>query len=144
MHLLGNMWFLWIFADNVEDRLGHFGFLVFYLLCGAAATLAHFFMNIKSMVPAVGASGAIAGVLGAYFVLYPSAKILTLVPMFFYRVVEIPAVIFLGLWFVYQFFLGVANVNAVGGGIAFWAHIGGFVAGIVLVGIFYLGLRIKS
>lgn len=141
-HLFGNMLFLWIFADNVEDRMGWFSFFVFYILCGFAATAAHYFMNIGSKIPAVGASGAIAGVLGAYFVLYPRARVATLVPIFFFywRVIEIPAFIFLGIWFIYQFLQGlVVASTAAAVGIAFWAHIGGFLAGLILVWFFKRG-----
>jgi len=135
LHLAGNCLFLWIFADNVEDRLGHFKFLVFYLLCGVAATVAHGLFNLSSKIPAIGASGAIAGVLGAYFILFPRARVLTLIPLFiFWQIVEIPAFIFLGIWFIFQFLFGVLSIGMEGCcGIAFWAHIGGFVAGIVLL-----------
>ena len=140
LHVIGNMWYLWIFGDNVEDRLGHFAFLVFYLLCGLGAGIVHTVLNISSTVPSVGASGAIAGVLGAYVVSYPFARVLTLVPLFvFIQVIEIPALIVLGFWFVVQFFNGTASLAAsVGesGGVAWWAHIGGFVIGILLIGLF--------
>src|SRR5216110_4054847 len=101
LHFLGNMWYLWIFGDNVEDRLGHFRYLLFYLLCGVVAAVAHIWMNPASMLPTLGASGAIAGVMGAYFVLYPRSQILSLIPFFilYMRVVEVPAIVFLGLWF---------------------------------------------
>jgi len=138
-HLIGNMWFLWIFADNVEDRMGHLNFLIFYLMCGLIASFTHFIINRHSAVPAVGASGAIAGVLGAYMMLFPSARVLTLVPFFiFLEIIEIPAFVFLGIWFVYQFLLGVSSLGTYGAGIAFWAHIGGFLAG-----IFFLKLFVK-
>jgi len=134
VHLLGNMLYLWVFADNVEDRLGHFRFLIFYLLCGFGASLAHIFANPASSVPSIGASGAIAGVLGAYFVLYPNSRVITLVPVFFFlQMIELPAFIFLGIWFLMQFFNGVLTLGlatAQAGGIAWWAHIGGFVSGI--------------
>ena len=139
-HLLGNMLYLWIFGDNVEDRLGHFGYAVFYLFCGWLATLAHAFTNAGSQVPSIGASGAISGVLGAYLVMFPRARVLTLVPLgFFIRIAELPALVVLGLWFVIQLFsgtlsLGVADTQATG--VAWWAHIGGFVVGMVLGGIF--------
>ncbi len=136
-HLIGNMWFLWIFADNVEDRMGHLNFLIFYLMCGFIASFTHFIINRHSVVPAVGASGAIAGVLGAYMMLFPSARVLTLVPFFFFlEIIEIPAFIFLGIWFIYQFLLGVSSLGGYGAGIAFWAHIGGFLAGIFLLKLF--------
>ncbi|MCB1054347.1 MAG: rhomboid family intramembrane serine protease [Acidobacteria bacterium] len=133
-HLLGNMWMLWIFGDNVEDRLGSGRFIVFYLTCGGAAGLLHFLTNWSSTVPAVGASGAIAGVLGAYFLLHPGARVLTLIPVFFYPLfVEIPAAVFLGLWFLMQLFSGAVALLGPGGGIAWWAHIGGFLAGMLWV-----------
>ena len=136
MHVIGNMWFLWIFGDNVEDYLGHFKYLAFYLVCGVAAALAQIVVNPFSTVPNVGASGAIAGVLGAYFILYPKARVLTWLFYFFFYV---PAWVMLGYWFVYQFLSGAAtSITQAGqnrGGIAFWAHVGGFVAGIILVKI---------
>jgi len=138
LHIIGNMWFLWIFGDNIEDYLGHFPYLLFYLVSGYAASLTHILLNFGSNVPSVGASGAIAGVMGAYFVLYPRARVLTLVPLiFFFTFWWLPAWIFLGLWFVLQFLSGTATSIAVtgssSGGIAFWAHVGGFVTGIVLI-----------
>jgi rhomboid family protein len=141
LHVIGNMWYLWIFGDNVEDRLGHFAFLVFYLLCGIGAGVVHTLLNVSSTVPSVGASGAIAGVLGAYLVSYPYARVLTLVPIFvFVQVIEIPAMIVLGLWFIMQFFYGTASLATTSvsqsGGVAWWAHVGGFVIGILLVGLF--------
>jgi membrane associated rhomboid family serine protease len=141
LHLIGNMWVLWIFGDNIEDYLGHFLYIVFYLLSGLAAAVAHTLLNATSVVPSVGASGAIAGVMGAYFVLYPRAKVLTLVPLIvFFTFWWLPAWIVLGYWFVIQFFSGAATAVAVSsqtaGGIAFWAHVGGFVAGIVLIKLF--------
>ena len=139
-HFLGNMLFLWIFGDNVEDRLGHFRFLIFYLLAGYAATFIHLWSDPASAVPAIGASGAISGVLGAYLFLHPMARIRTLVFLgFFIQLVDIPAIVYLPIWFVIQLFSGVASLGsgAQGGGVAFWAHIGGFVAGPVL--LFLLG-----
>lgn len=137
MHFIGNMWVLWIFGDNVEDRIGHFRFLVFYLLCGIAAGLTHLAFNIHSRVPCVGASGAIAGVLGAYFLLFPRARIRVLIPIFivFPLVISLPAVIFIGLWFVMQLMNGMAAIGpqTMATGTAWWAHIGGFVAGLFLV-----------
>ena len=138
LHLLGNMLYLWIFGDNVEDALGHFRYLIFYLLCGALATFSHAFISPSSSIPAIGASGAIAGVLGAYLILYPHARVLTLIPLgFFMFLREIPAVFILGFWFVIQFFTGVLSIGVrtedQGGGVAYFAHIGGFLAGIVLV-----------
>ena len=133
LHFLGNMLYLWIFGDNVEDRLGHGRFVVFYLLCGAAAVAAHVFMNPNSTIPTIGASGAIAGVLGAYFVLYPNSRVLALVPLIIiWEIIEVPAILFLGLWFLMQFFYGVGSMAKAGvesGGVAFWAHIPGFVVG---------------
>ena len=137
MHVFGNMLYLWIFGDNIEDRLGHFRYLVFYFFCGTVAALAHVYMNPGSMIPTMGASGAIAGVMGAYFVLYPQSRILTLVPIvFFLRVMEVPAVVFLGIWFVIQFFSSVASVGVEASGIAFWAHVAGFLAGVAWILIF--------
>ena len=137
LHFFGNMLYLWVFGDNVEDRVGHFGFLIFYLTCGLAAAILHIVASSSSTVPTVGASGAIAGVLGAYLVLFPGARVLTLVPIFFFfQLVELPALIFLGFWFVMQFFSGAMSLAAGNqqlGGTAWWAHIGGFVAGIGLV-----------
>jgi membrane associated rhomboid family serine protease len=132
LHFLGNMLYLWIFGDNVEDRLGHVRYLVFYLFCGAIAALGQSITNPYSTVPMVGASGAIAGVMGAYFVLYPHSRVLTAVFIFFYLdLVEVPAIFFLGIWFFMQLFSGVGSIgaDAASGGVAFWAHVGGFVAG---------------
>jgi len=131
MHLIGNMWYLWIFGDNVEDRFGHAGYLAFYLGAGVVAGLVQFATNPVSSLPTVGASGAIAGVLGAYAVAFPRARVMTLVPLFvFIQIVPLPALLVLGLWFVLQFFSGaLALASAMSGGIAFWAHIGGFAFG---------------
>jgi membrane associated rhomboid family serine protease len=135
-HLLGNMWVLYIFGDNVEDRLGSVRYALFYLSCGFASGLTHLFLNWHSQLPTVGASGAIAGVMGAYFLLYPHSKILTFIPIFFIPYfVEIPAFFFLGLWLILQF-LSAAGTPDQGGGIAWWAHIGGFVFGMILLKIF--------
>ena len=138
MHVIGNMWVLWIFGDNIEDYLGHFKYLLFYLLSGLGAALAQLVLNPHSRVPTVGASGAIAGVLGAYFLLYPRAKVLIWFPIFF--LFYLPAWVTLGYWFAMQFLSGaatsIANYSETGGGVAFWAHVGGFVAGIVLIKIF--------
>lgn len=135
-HLIGNMMYLWIFGDNVEDRLGHLRYLAFYLLTGVAATLAQGFLYPDSAVPTVGASGAISGVLGAFFVLFPYARVLTLVPLvfFFFPVVEVPAVLYLGFWFLMQFVSGTLALTLArdAGGVAWWAHIGGFVVGMAL------------
>jgi len=139
LHIIFNMWFLWIFGDNIEDHLGHFLYLVFYLVSGFAASIAHIVLNINSNVPSVGASGAIAGVMGAYMILYPKARVLTLVPLIvFFTFWWLPAWIFLGYWFLLQFLSGTATSIAETssqGGVAFWAHVGGFVAGIVLIKI---------
>jgi membrane associated rhomboid family serine protease len=141
LHVIGNMWSLWIFGDNVEDRMGHGRFIVFYLLCGLLAAMGQVMVDPSSRIPTVGASGAIAGVMGAYLVLYPHSRILTLVPLFvFLEVIEIPAVYFLGFWFVIQFFSGVGSLarssGAPVGGVAFWAHVAGFVAGVIGVFLF--------
>jgi membrane associated rhomboid family serine protease len=137
MHVIGNMWFLYIFGDNVEDYLGHFKYLVFYLLTGVLAMGTHVVVNLNSTAPAVGASGAIFGVLGAYFVLYPRARVLT---WFFVFVVWVPAWIILGYFFVLNFLSGTETVLAVQrqnmGGVAFWAHVGGFISGALLVKVF--------
>src|ERR671914_2242696 len=136
LHFGGNMLYLWIFGDNVEDRMGHGRFLTFYLLCGVAAALAQTAMVPDSIVPMVGASGAIAGVMGAYFVLYPRSRIVTLLPIFFFiQIIEVPAIFFLGIWFLMQFASGVGSIatstgGEPAGGIAFWAHVAGFVAGL--------------
>lgn len=134
-HIAGNMIYLWIFGDNIEDRLGHFRYLVFYLVGGVAASLTHLVTNWGSNLPTVGASGAIAAVLGAYLVLYPGSRIATFIPLgFFSRLTVVPAVVVLGLWFVLQLFDGVLALGGADvGGVAVWAHIGGFVAGMVMV-----------
>lgn len=142
LHLIANMWTLFIFGDNVEDRLGHFRYLFFYLACGVAGTMLHAALAPTSWVPLVGASGAIAGVMGAYFLLFRRAMVLVFIPFFFVApIVEVPAYVFLGVWFLLQFFSGAFSIlgprAAQTGGIAFWAHVGGFVAGVVL--IFLLG-----
>jgi membrane associated rhomboid family serine protease len=134
LHLIFNMWALFIFGDNVEDRLGHFGYLIFYLGCGLIASVTHFIFNLNSQVPSVGASGAIAGVMGAYFLLYPSARVLT---WFGFFILWLPAWLVLGYWFIVQFLSGAATAitysKETGGGIAFWAHVGGFVAGVLFI-----------
>lgn len=134
-HIGGNMLYLWIFGDNVEDRIGHVQYLIFYLVGGVAASLTHLITNWGSELPTVGASGAIAAVLGAYLVLFPGSGIATWVPIgHFYRLTIVPAAIVLGFWFVYQLFEGVMSIGGADvGGVAFWAHVGGFVAGIVMV-----------
>jgi membrane associated rhomboid family serine protease len=138
MHLIGNMLYLWIFGNNIEDSMGHVRFVIFYVLCGAAAALAQSALDPSSIVPMIGASGAIAGVLGAYLVLFPRAHVVVVVPLgFFIQPMRLPAILVLGFWFVLQFIQGGLAVGAKeGGGVAYWAHIGGFVAGIVLIFLF--------
>lgn len=136
-HLAGNMLFLWIFGDNVEDRMGHGRFLTFYLLCGVVAAMSQVVLDPDSVVPMVGASGAIAGVMGAYLVLYPRSRVLMLFPFPIF-LFELPAIVFLGMWFFVQFLNGINQLpvfeqDAISGGVAFWAHVMGFVAGLVLV-----------
>jgi len=134
MHLIGNMWFLWIFGDNVEDMLGSGRFLAFYLLAGLGAGLAHYLLQPSSAVPTVGASGAIAGVLAGYLVLFPRARITTLVPLgFFVQLLELPAMVLIGLWFAIQIGSGLLSFGGSGGGVAWWAHVGGFLVGVALV-----------
>ncbi|MFB3886617.1 MAG: rhomboid family intramembrane serine protease [Thermodesulfobacteriota bacterium] len=138
LHILGNMWFLYIFGDNIEDRLGHLRYLLFYIFCGVAAGLIHLLTNWDSKIPTIGASGAISGVMGAYLFLYPRARILTLIPIFFFfQFFELPAFIFLGYWFFLQLFSASLTPSNVGG-VAFWAHIGGFVCGLLFIKIFDL------
>ena len=138
LHVAGNMLFLWIFGDNVEDYLGHFNYLVFYLVSGLAADFTHILLNANSRIPSVGASGAIAGVMGAYFILYPRARVLTWFPPIF--LFHVPAWLILGYWFVGQFLMGastaIAETHQTTGGIAVWAHVGGFVAGVVMIKAF--------
>ncbi len=133
-HIIGNMLYLWIFGDNVEDRLGHVGYLFFYLAGGVLASLAHLLASPGSEIPTVGASGAIAAVLGAYLVMFPQSRIETFIPLgYFMRVTVVPATVVLGFWFVLQLFNGVLSLGGPDvGGVAFWAHIGGFVAGVVM------------
>ncbi|MFH2059700.1 MAG: rhomboid family intramembrane serine protease [Pseudomonadota bacterium] len=132
MHFIGNMWTLYIFGDNVEEHFGSLRFLFFYLVCGVLSGLFHFFSNPVSMVPTIGASGAIAGVMGAYFLLFPKSRILTVIPIIIIPwFIEIPAFVFLGIWFLFQFLN--ATGSGAGSGIAWWAHIGGFIAGLALV-----------
>jgi membrane associated rhomboid family serine protease len=136
LHLLGNMWSLHIFGDNVEDRLGPVRYLIFYLLCGWVSGLSHLVTNLHSDIPTIGASGAIAGVMGAYLVLFPSSRILTLIPIIFIPYfIEVPAFLFLGLWFILQF-ISAAGSGGQATGVAWWAHIGGFVFGIILLKLF--------
>jgi membrane associated rhomboid family serine protease len=139
------MWYLWIFGDNVEDRMGHFRFLVFYLLCGLLAGGAHLLFNLESSIPSIGASGAVAGVLGAYLLSYPFARVATIIPLFLlWPIVELPAVLVLGVWFLVQLSSGFAALSVAAqaaGGIAWWAHIGGFLSGMLLIGIFARPVR---
>ncbi|MDP2660306.1 MAG: rhomboid family intramembrane serine protease [Dehalococcoidia bacterium] len=136
-HILGNMLFLWVFGDNVEDSMGSLRYLLFYVAAGVAAAAAQIFMGADSRVPSLGASGAISGILGAYLVLYPGAKVLTWVPVLIFLVIRIPAVVFIVLWFLIQFLQGLASAGEASlGGVAWWAHVGGFVAGLILVNIF--------
>jgi len=141
MHVIGNMWYLWIFGDNVEDRVGHGRFIVFYLLCGTAAAIGQIVMDPTSTLPTIGASGAIAGVMGAYFVLYPQSRVLTLIPLIiFWEVIELPAYILLGFWFVMQLFsagtIAVTASSHGSGGVAFAAHVAGFLVGMAGVFVF--------
>lgn len=139
LHLAGNMLYLWIFGDNVEDRLGHVLYLVFYLAGGTVGSLLHILTNPGSLIPTMGASGAIAAVLGAYLVLYPQSRILTFIPIgFLMRLRLIPASIVLGLWFVLQLFNGVLTLSGPDvGGTAFWAHVGGFLTGVLVARLFF-------
>lgn len=145
LHIAGNMLFLWIFGNNVEDRLGHIKYLIFYLSCGVLAALSQWFFSQNSAIPSLGASGAIAGVMGAYILRYPQAQVLTLIPLgFFITTFQLPAIFFLGFWFVQQAFYGVAslqapsNIGMESGGVAYWAHAGGFVFGAILGPLFGL------
>jgi membrane associated rhomboid family serine protease len=137
-HIIGNMWFLWIFGDNVEDAMGVVRYVIFYLLCGLAAAAAQVATDPASAVPMVGASGAIGGVMGGYARLYPRARIETLVPLgFYFTTIAVPAYFMLGYWFLIQVLGGVPALAGAGGGVAFWAHVGGFLAGVILVGPFH-------
>ena len=139
-HVIGNMWYLWIFGDNVEDRVGHGRFIFFYLLCGIAAALGQVAVNPSSMLPTIGASGAIAGVMGAYFVLYPHSRVLTLVPWIFIQIIELPAIVLLGFWFLMQLFsagaIAVTAASHGSGGVAFMAHVAGFATGALAIFVF--------
>ena len=137
LHLIGNMLYLWIFGNNIEDAMSHGRFTVFYLLTGIAASMAHFLTNMASPIPTIGASGAISGILGAYILLYPRARVLVLIPLgYFARIMYIPAGFVLGFYFVIQLFQGTLSLGQAGGGVAWFAHIGGFIAGLFLVGLF--------
>ena len=143
MHIAGNMLFLWVFGDNIEDRMGHVQFLIFYLACGVAATWTQVAFNMGGEVPNIGASGAIAGVLGAYLLLYPQSRINTLVMFVFITVVRLPALYLLGFWFLLQLFSGAGSLGPgayASGGVAYWAHVGGFVAGLLAIAL-YMRLR---
>ena len=142
LHIIGNMWFLWLFGPNVEDRLGHVPYLGFYLVCGLGAGIAQMLFSLGSTIPGLGASGAIAGVLGAYVVFFPSSRILTLVTLFFWWFfARLPAILFIGLWFAVQFLSGIGSLgSAQAGGVAWWAHVGGFLLGMLLVS----GMRRKQ
>jgi len=139
-HVIGNMWYLWIFGDNVEDRMGHGRFVIFYLLCGFVAAIGQIVLDPESTIPMIGASGAIAGVMGAYFVLYPHSRVLTLIPIIiFIDIIELPAIVLLGFWFVMQLFSAGAiavTSSTGGGGVAFMAHVAGFVMGVIGVFVF--------
>ncbi len=144
VHLLANVWTLWIFGDNVEDRLGHGRYLAFYLLCGVISGVTHGQVHPESTVPAIGASGAISGVMGAYFLSFPRARIVLLVPVLFYPLFfDVPATLYLAFWFAMQLFSGAVSLAASAGavGVAFWAHVGGFVAGLALLPLFLIGRR---
>ncbi|MBI3861984.1 MAG: rhomboid family intramembrane serine protease [Planctomycetia bacterium] len=145
MHFLGNMWFLHIFGDNVEDRFGHFGYVLFYLGCGIAASAAHLVLNASPTVPTIGASGAIAGVMGAYLYLYPRAHVEALVPIvFFIQIMVVPAPLFLIIWFAMQFFQGTFSItSSESGGVAWWAHVGGFAAGFIIAWLLDRGHRLS-
>ncbi|WAM31583.1 rhomboid family intramembrane serine protease [Caldicellulosiruptor naganoensis] len=139
MHLISNMWSLWLFGDNVEDRVGHFKFLIFYILSGISASLTHWFFNATSDIPTVGASGAISGVMGAYFLMFPLSRIVTLIPLGFIPLfIEIPALFYLGIWFLSQVSSGILELfgPVFGSGIAWWAHIGGFLFGMFTINFF--------
>ena len=136
MHLAGNMLYLWIFGNNIEDAMGHLRFIIFYVVCGLIAAFCHIFSSPNSLVPMIGASGAISGVLGAYLILYPRARVTTIILLgWFIRVTDIPAVILLGFWFILQLISSLMTKTE-GGGVAWFAHIGGFIAGMILVGLF--------
>jgi membrane associated rhomboid family serine protease len=137
LHIIFNMWFLWIFGDNIEDYLGHFTYLIFYLLCGVAAAASQIALDPRSTIPTVGASGAIAGVMGAYVLLYPRAKVLTLVVLIvFFTFWWIPSWVFLGYWFLVQFLSASVSGHQANGGVAFGAHVGGFLTGLILIKVF--------
>lgn len=147
LHIITNMWALWVFGDNVEDRMGRVQFLLFYLICGVIAAVTMTAVTPNATVPMIGASGAVVGVLGAYFLFYPTAEVLVLLPVFIFPLFfSLPAVVYIGVWFLMQFLTGtlslMASTQAVGG-VAWWAHVGGFIAGVVLCRLFALCLRPK-
>ena len=146
LHIIGNMWFLWIFGANVEDRMGPLPYLIFYLICGIGSGVSEVAFSWGSHIPSIGASGAISGVLGAYIVLFPKSRILTLVPLLIiFFLWKIPAAVFIGLWFLMQFVSGVASLHSLdNGGIAWWAHVGGFLLGMLLVKAFARSVRRPS
>ena len=144
LHIIGNMLFLWVFGNNVEDRMGHTLFTLFYLVAGVAAAYAQALVNPDSQIPLIGASGAVAGVLGAYIVMYPHARVLTLVIFFFITTIELPALVVLGLWFVLQAFQGLGSLGGDVAGVAWFAHIGGFVFGMLVALLFYRRQRIRG
>jgi membrane associated rhomboid family serine protease len=147
LHIIGNMWFLWIFGASVEDRMGHLRFLVFYLLCGIGAVIAYMTLAPGSPIPTLGASGAISGVMGAYILLYPRARVLTLIPVFFLPLfVQIPAIFFVGIWFIFQVLAGTMSflTPRIEGGVAWWAHVGGLVIGMLLLPLFRERSRASS
>ena len=138
MHILGNMLYLWVFGDNIEDRFGHTKFLLFYLGAGLAAVWTQVAFSLDSQTPMIGASGAISGVTGAYIVLFPFGRIRTLIIFFFITAIELPAILVLGFWFILQLFQGVGSIGALDGGVAYWAHLGGFISGMTVAGIYKL------
>ena len=146
LHIIGNMWFLWIFGDNVEDQLGPVAYLLFYLVCGIGSGLTQVVLSWGSHIPSIGASGAISGVLGAYLLYFPRARILTLIPLFIiWFTARIPAMVFIGLWFVVQFLSGLGSLGGAStGGIAVWAHVGGFALGLLLAGVVKVSGRTAS
>lgn len=146
LHIIGNMWVLFIFGDNVEDAMGSVGYFFFYMICGVVSGLTQAFIDPTSTVPAIGASGAIAGVLAAYMLFFPRARVVTLIILIIFPwFINIPSVIFIAIWFILQFFSGVASLGvATSGGVAYWAHVGGFIAGLVLVWLYFGRLRQRS
>ncbi|MBZ5696480.1 MAG: rhomboid family intramembrane serine protease [Acidobacteriia bacterium] len=146
LHIIGNMWFLWIFGDNIEDQLGPVAYLLFYLVCGIGSGLTQLVFSWGSHIPSIGASGAISGVLGAYLLYFPRARILTLIPLLvIWFTARIPAMVFIGLWFVLQFLSGLGSLGAINtGGVAWWAHVGGFLLGLLFAGVVKLSGRAAS